>query len=307
MKKGRVSINILTKDRPTELGLLLQSLRTQTYQAFDIFILDDCSGTPIQTYSFLRTLFERLRYEGHYIEIFRNQFSKGISLNRQKLAEDCRKFVDNEYICRLDDDTILEKDYLELLVAGIETYGFDLMSGVTPPMANGLWKREVSFVSPIINRVVLDNEGKFVINGDDCGHVYLTKTVLPTHHFRSCALYKALVHDKVSYEDNLTHCGFREEEFFSFRMMLAGYTLGVNTQAIAWHLMTPSGGDRRQNYADLSLQNQKLLNKFVRKMYSMYGDFIETYNKKLGIQNSDDVKYASIFKNTNLIYYQGEE
>ena len=35
----KIDIMISTKDRPTELALLLQSLRSQTFQNFDIFIM----------------------------------------------------------------------------------------------------------------------------------------------------------------------------------------------------------------------------------------------------------------------------
>ena len=39
----KIAVLINNRDRPTELALLLQSLRTQTHKEFDIFILDDCS------------------------------------------------------------------------------------------------------------------------------------------------------------------------------------------------------------------------------------------------------------------------
>ena len=48
MKDIAILINV--RDRPTELVLLLQSLRTQSYQDFDIFILDDQSGTQLINY-----------------------------------------------------------------------------------------------------------------------------------------------------------------------------------------------------------------------------------------------------------------
>lgn len=298
-----IDMNICYKDRPTELALLLQSLREQTYQEFDVYILDDGSGTAMNSYHFLGCLIQRLKYEGHRVSIIRNDRSQGIVKSRQRLAEHCIEHGRGEYICRQDDDTILEKDYLEKLMEVIDA-GYDLASGVTPPLLAPLTPREIKFVTPIINRVVLDAEGKFLVNCDDCGHSYQEGLILPTHHFRSSALYKKEIHEKVSYELTLTKCGFREEEFFSFRCILAGFKLGVHTQAVAWHLCAPSGGDRRQEYAEWSKENQRQLNVLVKRWYKEHGDFIKAYNDKV-IPKADtkEDKFRSLDKNTNLIYH----
>lgn len=126
----RVDVNIITKDRPTELALLLQSLRTQTYQGFDVYILDDASGTPILNFHFLNVLFQRLKYEGHKVIVLRNNRNMGVSKSRQKIADFCIEHGDGDLILRQDDDTILEPDYLEKCVEGIEQ-GYDLVSSVT--------------------------------------------------------------------------------------------------------------------------------------------------------------------------------
>ena len=85
--ESRIAILIGNKDRPTELSLLLQGLRTQTYQNFDIFILDDCSGTPITNYYFINYLLQRLKIEGHMIRLKRNNFSNGVSKMRQQMID----------------------------------------------------------------------------------------------------------------------------------------------------------------------------------------------------------------------------
>lgn len=301
----KVDINLCYKDRPTEMGLLLTSLRTQTHQDYDIFISDDGSSTPIQGYHFLNCLINRLKLEGHRVVLLRNDRSLGIARNRQGLVDYTLEHGSGDGICRIDDDCIVDPDYLEKLVQVIDE-GYDIASGVTPPMLGTHIAREVKYVEPIINRVVLDGEGNFVINGDDCGSSYIDSVVLPTHHFRSSALIKKDVHRKVSYEDTLTPCGFREEEFFSFRAILSGFSIGVHTGAFAWHLMAPSGGDRRQNYAELSVQNQRLLNRFVKRNFKKHGDFIEAYNKSLGVRDSDEKKFKSLNKASNLIYSREE-
>ena len=46
---NRVTIHVCTRDRWSELGLLLQSLRTQTYKEWDIFIPSKNMGVEIKS------------------------------------------------------------------------------------------------------------------------------------------------------------------------------------------------------------------------------------------------------------------
>ena len=57
--------------------------------------------------------------------------------------------------------------------------------------------------------------------------------------------------------------GYREETFFSFNAVMKGFKIGVDLGANAWHLMTPSGGERFADSNTLVAQNQKMLNEFI--------------------------------------------
>jgi len=116
-KNKRVEIQILTRDRPNELYGLLISLRNQTYQDWDLAILDDASGTPLLNYHFIAVMVNRLKLEGHKVNFLRSQISKGISVGRQKLVDYSLGNSDCGLFARLDDDTVLEPDYLEKLIA----------------------------------------------------------------------------------------------------------------------------------------------------------------------------------------------
>lgn len=301
----RITIAIGTKDRPTEIGLLLQSLRTNTFQNWDVLICDDASTTPIYNYYFLTTMFNRLKIEGHDVKVFRNNTSQGICAMRNQCAKlAIEKFPLNTHILRIDDDTIAEPTFLERLIEVLDE-GYDLASGITPPMAGPDWGRETKFIEPIINRVVLDELGNFIINGDDCGFMYYDEKILPTHHFRSTSLYPISIHKDLDiwYETNLTMSGMREEEFFSFRCILKGLKLGVHTGAVHWHLQTPSGG-HRPVAQDKHLQNQKILNRWVKAKVQEHGDFIQKYNERLGL--SDKNKFSNLNKASNFIMTREE-
>ncbi len=275
----KIDICIASKDRHTELALLLQSLRTQTYQNFDIYILDDMSGTPFGNNYFLQSIFSKLKYENHRVRVLRNEIPKGVCGARNLLIDETNEFGSGELILRCDDDVILEPDYLEKLLKGIKQ-GYDAMSGVVPPFINPDSVREVKFVKPIINHHKLDNEGNLVEAKDDCGHTYDEELILPTPHFRTNCLYKKEIQQKIRYPIHLSHTGFREEGFFSFKMILEGYKIGINTQAIARHLLCPSGGVRAEDYSQRVQQDDKLFKEWIKDKFKIYGNFLEEYYKK---------------------------
>lgn len=276
----KIAIMICSKDRPTEIALLLQSLRTQTYQNdWDVFIMDDRSGVMYQNYHFINCIMNQLKLENHNITIWRNDIPYGVTRLRQIMVEKILEYSDCEAVLRLDDDNILENDYIERLAKCLEQ-GYDIASGIVPPAGAGQIKRETKYVKPFISDVRLNEKGEIVYFGDDCGHLYLEKEIIPSPNFRSMALIKREVHENVKYEDNLGFCSFREEQFFSFRALLEGFKIAVDTGAIAWHLNTPSGGERTQSYYSGLQTNHELLNKFCQKIYKEKGDFLEEYRRK---------------------------
>ena len=269
--ENRITIHIANRDRWTELALLLQSIRTQTYQNFDILICDDASGAPITQCQFLIGIFNRLKLEGHRLKIVRNPVSYGCCYARNKCIDE--DDFENPLTCRLDDDVIIQPDYIERLL-NVIGQGYDMASGVIPLLAHPEIKREVKFVEPIINKKEFDNEGNIVKYGDDCGYCYIEDKILPSHEFRTNCLYKSDINKTVRYEDNLTSVAFREEAFFSFRAILAGYKIGVNTGAVAYHLQTPSGGNRRPDYTDCVKIDDETFRVWCKKMFIKNGDFL---------------------------------
>ncbi len=253
---------INVRDRPTELGMLLGSLHFQSYQDFDVFILDDCSGTPLQTYHHFNCMLNLMKRK-HKVFIKRTLFPCGVSRARQEIIDWAMK-GDYKYFLRIDDDVVLESDFIERLVVLMKDY--DISSGVTPPMAQPTFVRDPKCVGKIIDRVILDEEGNYIFNGDDCGMQYVDSLILPAHHFRSSALMKREVHDKIKYyPTKLTKHGFREEQIFSYKAQMEGFKIGVDTGAIAWHQCTPSGGERFAESNELIKQNQKILLEFTKE------------------------------------------
>jgi glycosyltransferase involved in cell wall biosynthesis len=280
MNKYKVDIMICTKDRPTEIALLLQSLRTQTFQNFDIYIYDDRSGIPITAHSFVQKIVTQMLLENHKVEILRNEINYGVTRLRRILINKILSEGNGDLILRLDDDNILNPDYIERLINVIEL-GYDIASGIVPAFGQPTIKRRTENVKPFISDIKLDTNGNIINFGDDCGIEYYDKEIIPSPHFRSMCLGKKEIFKQVQYEDNLGNCSFREEEFFSFKAIIKGFTFAVDTGAIAWHLLTPSGGERTQEYVNNLQFNHFKLNELSKELYKKYGDFIETYRNKV--------------------------
>jgi len=278
---GAIDLMIATKDRHTETTLLIQSLRSQTYNKFNILLLDDASGTPINGCGFFMALMNRIKMEGHLVKLGRNNVSHGVCQARNSLIDTQLNFNTGAKLClRLDDDVILEPDYLERLIRVIYS-GYDMSSGVVPLIMQPDVKRQNKFIGKIINEHKLDEEGKLAQNNDDCGHTYLEEGIFPTHQFRTNCMYKVEVHKKVRYPENLTPVGFREEGFFSMKAILEGFTIGVDIQAQAYHFQTASGGVRRPDYNDCVQLDDETFRKFLKTQFDEHGNFIEKYNQKL--------------------------
>jgi GT2 family glycosyltransferase len=294
----RLLIHLCTKDRPTEVALLLQSLRTQTFQDFNILLLEDGSSTPLQSFYFIQYIIQRLKLEGHNVIMLRNEIASGVSEARQTLVDYHLKNCKELLSARLDDDVILEPDYLEKLISVIDN-GYDIASGVTTPFVGPDMKRSIKNVEPIIGYCKLDENGKLIFMGDDCGIGYVEDKILISPHFRSCAIIKREVFEKdVNYKSRLSKNGFLEEAIFSFKAILAGFKIGVRTGANALHLMTPSGGER--NTMNMTGFNKQVFEDTVKRMWEDNGDFISDYYKRNGVEPRELDK-DEYLKMTNLV------
>lgn len=290
-------ITVGYRDRPTELYGLLNSLRIQTIKDWDLLIIDDASTTPIQNYYFIQQMLAKLQNEGHKIIYIKNNASGGVSAMRQQCVEFGLQGT-WKYQLRIDDDSIAEPDYIEQLFKVINA-GYDIASGVVPIFGAPETKRDIEFVKPIIGECELDSEGNLVLNLDDCGQLYNVQAILPSHHFRSCALVKREVFEAgVNYKSRLSKNGFREEQIFSFKALIAGFKIGVNTGAICWHLNCPSGGER--DTMNLGRLNQETLDYTTKRMFEDNGDFIRKFNVSNGLQTKIKTKLDYISPN-NLV------
>ena len=261
----RVSVHVATKDRASELACLLNSLARQTHKEFDVVILDDCYGTALNgAFKFVHDIIGRLRQQGHGVIIYRNEASYGVCKARQSLIE-LDPWRENPAILRLDDDQVLEPDYISRLVSILEVFpDCGIATGVTPNLAGPDYHRNIP--GSVMNRIQFDKEGNIKSYADDCGILYDEDRILPAHQFRSSALMRREMFERgLEYEKGLSLTGFREEFFLSIRAALMGYKCYVDTGAIAWHAPAQSGGCRAPDYEARVRSDEARMHAWVKK------------------------------------------
>jgi GT2 family glycosyltransferase len=293
----RLSIHICTKDRATEVALLLQSLRTQTFQDFNILILDDASQVPLSNFYFVQYIIQRLRIEGHDVKVIRNEESVGVSGARQQLVDFYMENCKEPLSARIDDDSICDSKFLEKLIEGIEE-GYDIVGCLVPNFVSPDFKRDIKNVEPIIGECRLNDKGLLIMNFDDCGILYNEEKILPSHHFRSSCMIKREVFEKVNYKSRLSKNGFREETILSFKAILEGFKIGIHTGAICWHLQTPSGGER--DTMNMVSFNQQIFEETTKRMFEENGNFIHKYNIDNNLKEKEYTE-EDLIKSTNLV------
>lgn len=270
----RVSLHVCSRDRFTELYGMLVSLYSQSFQDWDLILIDE-SDQSIASFKPLRDILTRFRLDGHGVKLIRHEGSQrqGIchARNAAIKADDW-----NDVFIRIDDDTVCDKNYLKLLVDAflhLKEKGINVaaVGGTVPLFGDAITERNPEKVKPIFNKITYKNE-RFEI-GDDGGVTYESDDVIESHHLRSSFLFTREATAAVGgYTEMLgSVSGFREETDFGMKLRAAGYLLFTVPAAKAWHLHTPSGGVRSnpQAYAPSVALNEEFFQRKWKRLLKL--------------------------------------
>ena len=244
---NRVSIHVCTRDRFSELAMLLLSLREQTFTNWDLVIVDGSQPNPIFVSKFLVDITNRMKMEGHGITYVRENFPQGVIMARNTAIQSDN--WSNPLILRVDDDSVCDRFYLEKLVKLIESKpDAGAVGGVVPLFGQMEIVRNSERID-VFSKITFDSNGNVSRIGDDLGFCYEPNIIKQAHHLRSSFLFKKEAVEKVGmFPVDYGKYSFREESDFCIRILMAGYELWVDTSAINWHLLAQSGGARGPDY-----------------------------------------------------------
>ena len=239
----RACIDITTRDRVSYLAALLLSLRTQIFRNWDVVINDD-SESPVSKDHFIYSICSLLKTEGHEITILEGT-RQGPHIGHQRnVAWATGKY---KLLCRIDDDIVIEDDFLEKLFVLFYLKDTECMLAA----AGGI------FLNPTKSRddqyVPSDWQSNVKFSGKiepNCiePYVSLYPAGLPprrVEHLHSSFMYRVEAANAIGgYCRGLSQIGFREESDFSCRFHFAGWQMLLHPEAIGWHFCAPAGGTR---------------------------------------------------------------
>ena len=264
----RISVHVLTKNRPVEFYGMVVSLLNQSFQDWDLIVIDESAKPMMQDFPSVKTLLTGVKLDGHNVIYEHNKVSRGIAAARNIAI---KKDDMNDWCCRVDDDSILSKSYLEELTDVFDRAkdkNIGAIGGLVPTFGVPMLKRNIKVLNDgKFNKILFKDN--FVSVADDGGYLWTENQLLDSDHLRSSFLFNKKAAYKVGLhsEDQGGVIGWREETTFCMKLKLAGYDLLTDTDAIAWHNRTPVGGARIANYADVQALNEKHFQVYwLRKM-----------------------------------------
>lgn len=224
-----VTCVVCTKDRYfSTLPCCLMAIAQQTYKPKTLIIFDDSNEfKPVGNVEpIYRTIFDYLLIQGiyWYHEPGRKMGQVYSHIKSLQLAK-------TEWIWRVDDDEVPEKDVLEKLIRNIRNdvgaiAGLVLPAGSAAPMPR--------IVQNKIEDIYLGFNEQWYLHLDGAR----PKEV---DHLYSSFLYRKSI---AKYNTDLSVVCHREETLLTFEMRLKGFKNIIDPSARTWHFRNPSGGIR---------------------------------------------------------------
>ena len=266
MQQRRIEIGVPTRNRIHCLLLLLQALRAQTYQLWDITIVDDGDPEPLRGDVLVQRMLWLLEQEGHRWRVIRGRragchYAQNIIL--------CS--AEHDLVLRIDDDLVPEPSFLERLLA---TY-VELSRHRPIGAVGGSYPRPHSSrrsdheMTPSV-RAAHSQYSPF----ESVEQRFLDERKDQAEPRQVPALYSSYLYDR---EAMLRGGGFplaysrrgeKEDTDSSLRLVMQGLSAVFEPRAVAWHLEAPSGGSRF-SAAEMQVWLQHDVELFVKRLQAL--------------------------------------
>jgi len=247
---SRVSVIVPTCNRRSDLKRCLNSLMEQTFQDFEIIVIDN--GSTDGTVELLKN------YPAIVIKNDTKNLSHLFNLGWRNASGDI--------IAYLNDDAEVEKQWLEIIIDTFRrfkkagTVGGPTVATNIPQILrlyNRAQNRKFRFLCKIYHAVVLENRlfdvgvfgksGAYSIGGGLSYSINLKHPILVDFlSFTGAAVKKSIIQEIGGFDENFFWVHL-DLDFF-LRVKNAGYDIIFNPKAIIWHHVNPSGLTRSAYY-----------------------------------------------------------
>ena len=234
----KIAVAIPTKNRHGYLVALLTSIIHQTYANW-ILVINDSSQPPVEENDTLKDLFTLIKNKGHEIKIIHSESGWD---RHQRAMEAIPESI--EFIIRIDDDLVMAPTFLEEILKPFYFFSNRFLAAVGG-----------CYPEPYMRRMYLDTrltEPLWTAKVDEPtwrlqGHYYNERQVVEVESLLGHAICyrRSAVKDVGGWAvKGYSQQAYREESDLCARLVIEGYELMVTTDALAWHLISPSGGSR---------------------------------------------------------------
>lgn len=267
--ENRVEVGIITCDRWEHLSALLSSLIYQTYENWDLTIVDDSLERKDLRYDpCFSGLFKLIEEKGHSWRVLFGPH-KGSHFCHQIVLESSR----HPLTFRLDDDHLLEPPFLKRLVDPFEDENVGATGGIgllpKDERRGSLpsdWDERENYTGKVKIKsngaVGFGNSLQYVV---DKNNPYRYK---PTQHLVGAMVYRTNVARKWGYNLDLSYVSRCEDDDFSYQFYVNGWKLYVVPDAFYWHFPSSFHGKIKkdsQEYIQMSQEDRVKFEERVRK------------------------------------------
>jgi cellulose synthase/poly-beta-1,6-N-acetylglucosamine synthase-like glycosyltransferase len=236
--KERIEVTIPSRGRTINLVCLLQALRTQTFQNFDLTILDDNPDDALQGNFTVDAMLKLLESEGHRCRIIKGECN-GLPRVHNALLHATKKRL----VARIDDDTLPEApDYLAMLVEIFYNDEGGMVAAAGGPIPHFQGGPRTRYICP--EKSSLQTYAPFEMPE---GRWLQPDSAVPkpVTTLYSTFLYKRdFFLTAGGYSLSYSTIAEKEETDILLRVAYLGGRLIFHPRAVLWHLRAPMGGIR---------------------------------------------------------------
>ncbi len=272
------SVIICTCNRPKDLVTTLDTIAKQTEQPDEIIIVDS-SDISVQNYDTFTKVFNEATFKNTKL-IYDHTTTKSSTFQRNEGI----KCASTDILHFLDDDVILEKDYLAQMNKKFHDYptyagGMGSVTNIPKKRLNALYLLRRVFLLQRIHA-----SGNFTLSGFPT-HPYGKRTFLTVEALGGCCMsYRSNALKKHRFDEKLTQYAYMEDCDLSYRVSREA-PLFYNPTARMKHMQSPENRKKAvdikavlmQNYIYLFFKNFYPKNKLkiIPFCWSIFGLFLE--------------------------------
>lgn len=247
-----VSVIIPTYNRVKDLNECLNSIIVQTTLPKEIIVIDD--GDDDKTESLIANRKKELEERGVLLRYIRKKREKSLTISRNIGVEN----ANGDIILFLDDDVILDKNYIKEILRIYEMYPNAL--GVQGCITNIKVSKVMNFINKIFFHGCLEKDKCRILPSTESTYpLNLNKVIKVQMIAGGYTSFKKNIFDKVRFNEKLLKSSYKEDKFFAY-LLLQNYqnSLFMTPYAKLVHNVSQEG----------RLPNK--IRKYMTQIYSLY-------------------------------------